>query len=330
MLLLSGLLLSLPGVLRAETPAGLLSPAPQPFTPPPERNWESLGIRESEIRLLDRFHRGSGYEGFHIAYKSVGMNLTGVLTRPYIRENDETKYPAIILNHGSAAGVTAPYRAIALDLARRGYVVLASTYRGRAGAEGRSQGRPEFAKGEVIDVLQLAALGRKLEYVDSLRMGILGDGEGGAITLQTIERSNIFRAAVAVSPPVFSGMAENNYAGLSYLREHSQQVFGRELSDAELVRELSSREMFRNARRIRTPLLLITSNTDLNHAAQMEFVGELKQFNVDHRLLDYQAMFPDFMTAADNGERPPDWSQIRDTAWTEVFAFLDQRLKPQN
>jgi dipeptidyl aminopeptidase/acylaminoacyl peptidase len=180
----------------------------------------------------------------------------------------------------------------------------------------------------VIDVLQLAALGRKLEYVDSLRIGILGDGDGAAITLQTIERSNIFRAAVAVSPPVFSGMAENNYAGMAYLRERFQQVFERELSDSELVRELSAREMFRNARRIRTPLLLITSNTDLNHPAQLEFVGELKQFNVDHRLLDYQAMFPDFLTAADNGDRPPNWNQVRDTAWTEIFAYFDERLKP--
>jgi dipeptidyl aminopeptidase/acylaminoacyl peptidase len=313
---------------RAETPAGLLNPPPESLAPPPERDWEKLGIRESEIHILERFYRGGGYEGFHIAYKCTGLNLTGILTRPYIREDDETKYPAIILNHGSAAGVTAPYRAIALDLARRGYVVLASTYRGQAGAEGRSEGRAEFAKGEVIDVLQLTALGRKLEYVDNLRMGVLGDGDGAAITLQTIERSNIFRAAVVVSPPVFSGMAENNYSGMAYLRERSQQVFGRELSDAELVRELSAREMFRNARRIRTPLLLITSNTDLNYPAQLEFVAELKQFNVDYRLLDYQAMFPGFMTASGNGERPPNWNQVRDTAWTEVFAFFDERLKP--
>lgn len=326
--LLLGLLLSLSFALLAETPAGLVKPPPETLTPPPERNWESLGIRESEIRVLERFHRGGGYEGFHIAYKCTGLNITGILTRPYIREDEEIKYPVIILNHGSAAGVTASYRAVALDLARRGYVVLASTYRGRAGPEGRSEGSPEFAKGEVIDVLQLMALGRKLEYVDSLRMGVLGEGDGAAITLQTIERSNIFRAAVVVSPPVFSGMAENGYAGLAYLRERSQQVFGRELSDSELVRELLAREMFRNARRIRTPLLLITSNTDLNYQAQLQFVAELKKFSVEHRLLDYPAMFPDFMTAADNGERPPNWNEIRDTAWGEVFAFFDERLKP--
>jgi dipeptidyl aminopeptidase/acylaminoacyl peptidase len=325
---LLGLLLSLPAVHRAETPAGLLNPPPQSLTPSPERNWENLGVRESEILVLERFHRGGGYEGFHIAYKSASLNITGILTRPYIREDEEIKYPVIILNHGSAAGVTAPYRAVALDLARRGYVVLASTYRGRAGAEGRSEGAPELAKGEVIDVLQLMALGRKLEYADSLRMGVFGDGDGAAITLQAIERSNIFRAAVVVSPLVFSGMAENGYAGMAYLRERSQQVFGRDLSDSELVRELMAREMFRNARRIRTPLLLIASNTDLNYQAQMQFVAELKKFSVEHRLLDYPAMFPDFMTAADNGGRPPNWNQIRDTAWGEVFAFFDERLKP--
>jgi len=311
----------------AETPPGLLSPEENSLTPPPERDWERLGIRESELRILERFHRGGGYEGFHVAYKSTGLDITGVLARPYIPDED-TMFPAIILNHGSAGGVTAPYRAVALDLARRGYVVLASTYRGRAGPEGRSQGLVELAKGEVIDVLQLTQLARKLEYVDPRRVGIMGEGEGGAITLQAIERSNVFEAAVVISPPLFSGMAETGYAGLGYLRERSAQLFGREMPESALIRELYAREMFRDARRIRTPLLFITSNTDLNYPVQSRFVARLGEMGIDHRFLDYEGMFADFMTASNSPDRPSNWNQVRDEAWGEVFRFLAEHVEP--
>jgi len=311
----------------AETPPGLLHAPSESLTPPPTRNWEALAIRDWEIRTFERFHRGGGYEGFHIAYSCAGLNIAGILTRPYIRD-EETKYPLIILNHGSDAGVTAPYRAVALDLARRGYVVLASTYRGRGGAEGRSQGVREFAKGEVIDVLQLTQLGRKLEYVDPQRMGILGEGIGGAIALQAIGRSNVFRAAAVISPPVFSAVAENGYPGLAQLRQVSRDIFGRELSDGELVRELRARETFANAPRIRTPLLFITTNTDFNYQSQLQFLGRLKQGGAEHELVDYEGMFPDFMTAPPSGERPPNWDQVRSEAWDKVFSFFAQRLQP--
>ena len=194
--------------LAAETPPGLLTLTGESSTPPPERDWEKLGIREWELRELERFHRGDGYEGFHVAYKSLKLHMTGILTRPYIVD-EETRYPLIVLNHGSERGVSERYRAVALELARRGYVVVAPTFRGRGGLEGRSQGLVEYGKGEVIDLLQLAQLARKLKYVDPTRSGIIGEGHGATATLLAMERSNVFHAAVVVSPAVFSGMVEN-------------------------------------------------------------------------------------------------------------------------
>ncbi len=344
--------LILPGVLAllslfptgaaAQTPAGLLTLSEESFVLPAERDWEKLGVSNRKIRILESFHRGGGYLGVHIAYNSSKMHVTGILARPYIppeimekyqkkgtAEEDESLigFPLVILNHGSPGGVGAPYRAIALELASRGYVVLASTYRGRAGIEGRSQGVAELAKGEVLDVLQLTELGRRLEYVDSLRMGIIGEGDGAAITLLAIERSNVFRVAVAISPPIFSGLAEFGFAGRKILKKRSRSLFGRELEQNDLLRELYARDMFRFLPKITTPLLLIAASSDPSYRDQLRFVEQLSAHGIEHQLLAYPGLFPEFMTAVDDGNRPPEWRQIQYAAWTEIFSALDKALQ---
>ena len=326
----------------AQTPAGLLTLSEESFVLPAERDWEKLGVSNRAIRILDRFHRGGGYEGFHIAYKGSKLHITGILARPYIppelmekyqekdtAEEDEELigFPLVILNHGSRGGISAPYRAIALELASRGYVVLASTYRGRAGLEGRSQGVAELAKGEVLDVLQLTELGRRLEYVDSLRMGIIGEGHGATITLLAIERSNVFQVAVAISPPIFSGLAEFGFAGRKILEDRSRELFGRELGQNDLLRELYARGTFRFLPQITTPLLLIATSSDPSYRDQLRFVDQLSVHGIEHRLLAYPGLFPEFMTAVDNGNRPPEWRQTQYAAWTEVFTVLDEALQ---
>ncbi len=314
----------------AQTPVGLQGPPPATTVVAPQRNWEALGIPGWELRSLERVHRGDGIEAFHIAY-TLGsthatnrVHLTGFMARPYIREDE--KYPAIILNHGGLDGVSAPYREVALELARRGYVVLASSYRGEQGSEGRSQGVIEFAKGEVLDVLQLTELARSQTYIDSLRMGIIGHGQGAAITVQAIGRSNIFKAAVAISPPLFSGMPEYGYAGMRLLYEMSPRLFGRELPEYQLRRELLQRDSFRFLPRIRTPLLLVGSDQDPGYEDHLRFVSNLESRGIDHRYLRFPGMPPDFMFSYDDGTQPARWRESRNDAWREVFSFIEERV----
>jgi dipeptidyl aminopeptidase/acylaminoacyl peptidase len=320
------LALSYATVAQAETPARLLTITSEPSFMPAQRNWKRLGVADWEMRHLERFHRGDGYEGWNIAYKSLDLNMTGVLTRPYIREDDEIKYPLVVLSHGSDRGVDPRYRAVALDLARRGYVVLAPTFRGRAGPEGRSEGVVQIGRNEVIDLLQLAQLGRKLEYVDSQRMAVLGEGHGATAALLAIERSNVFRAAVVVSPLIFSGMAEYGFAGINRLVELQGELFGRELSRTELVRELYAREMLRHAKRIRTPILFIHTDVDPSYSDQRRFLSVASEAVVKPKVREFPGMFPTFLTAADDGTRPPQWHDERDRAWEEIFYFLEEQM----
>ena len=311
--------------LLSETPPRLVALMSESSTPPPERDWAKLGIREWELRELERFHRGDGHEGFHVAYKSLKLHVTGILTRPYLVD-EETQYPLVVLNHGSERGVSERYRAVALEFARRGYVVVAPTFRGRGGLEGRSQGLVEYGKGEVIDLLQLAQLARKLDYVDPKRSGIIGEGHGATATLLAIERSNVFHAAVVISPAVFSGMVENTFAGIARLEGMSDRLFGKRLSQSALIRELRARDAFRNARRITTPLLFITTDGDPSYEDQRRFLGQLGEHGIDYRLLEFRGQAPDFVTAVNTGDRPLGWTEARDRAWEQIFAFLDEKM----
>lgn len=318
---------------QGQTPTGLLRlPTIETVRPAAERDWERIGVRTSELRFLERVHREELFDAHHVAYKSQDFGQTGFLATPPIEWDEEEPeealsiYPAIILAHGSERGVTAPFREIVYEFARRGYVVMAPSFRGHSGIEGRSQGAKEYAKGEVLDLLQAAQLVRKLPYVNSLRMAILGFDHGASVTVQAIVRSNIFQAAVAVSPVLFSGSPDFSFAGMRKLRSVYQREHGRDLTELQLMRELRRRDSFRNANHFYTPLLLITHDGDTAYNDQQRFVGFLQENGQEAYMQSFGGAFPGFLTVADNPTRPPSWLQIRDRAWTTLFDFVETRI----
>ena len=313
--------------IAAETPPGLLTLTEDPLIQSPDRNWKSLGIGTWEIRKLNRVSHGDGVEAWNIGYKSSDLSIAGFLAQPIVEYDESGKpkaaYPAIILCHGSAQGVTPAYREIAMEFARRGYVTAASSYRGQRGLAGQSEGSREYAKGEALDVMQLAQLVRKLDYVDSQRMAIWGQGEGGSIAAQAIGRTNIFQAAVLVAPALFSGTPDYRYAGLRRLASLTTQITGRQMSDGMLVRELRARDAFYNVAKISARTLIIAPENDPGAQELTLWVGALRSAGLEHRVLPYPGMFPDFMTAADNGLRPPNWTENREAAWANTFSWIE-------
>ncbi len=314
--------------LFAETPPGLEALTSDTALPSPERNWRRLGVQSWELRKLNRIVRADGVEGWNVAYKSGDLRIAGYMAHPYLRydEQGEPKgqWPVIVINPGGNQGVSRAYREVALAFARRGYIAVASGYRGGRGPEGRSEGSPEYAKGEIIDVLQLAQLVRKMDYVDSSRMAVLGEGHGAAITAQIVARSNIFRAAVIANPVLFSGTPEHSFAGLQRLRSIYQTRFGRNLSESQTIMELRMRDSFRSAARISTPTLIIASDNDPGIGETLSWVGLLREKGVPHEFLHYRTMFPNFLTAVDNGTRPPDWKRMRSEAWAGIFEWVEK------
>ncbi len=109
-------------------------------------------------------------------------------------------HPVIIFNHG---GVMQWGRIILPEvlefhrLAERGYIVLASNYRG----EGGSEGKPSMDGGDVDDVLALLKLVDVLPGADPKRVGMWGFSRGGFVTYGTLARTDRVAAAVIVGGP---------------------------------------------------------------------------------------------------------------------------------
>lgn len=316
----------------SQTPPGLANLTDDSVGTSAARDWAKIGIRTWEIRNLERVTRSGGIEAYNIAYKSGEYGITGFLARPIVRYDPdgepEELYPAVILNHGGRQGVTRAWREAAMEFARRGYVAAASSFRGQRGIEGSSQGRFEFAKGEVLDFLQLTQLVKKLDYVDPLRVVVVGEGHGGSVTAAGIGRSNVFRAAVVISPTLFSASPEYGYAGLQRLREVSNDMLGGSISESALVRELKAREAFTNVGNPRTAVLVMATGSDPDLQTTLRWSDTLRAKGVENQLLRYPSMFAGFVTATDNGIRPPDWRQNRDNAWENIFRWIEHYAPP--
>jgi dienelactone hydrolase len=319
--------------LHAQTPPGLLNlPATDAIQSSADRNWDRIYVPSSSLLLLERVHREASFDAHHVAFKSQDFSQLGLLAFPKIKWDKEdpeealTIYPAIVVAHGSENGVTQPYREIVYEFARRGYVVIAPSFRGHMGIEGRSQGTKEYAKGELLDLLQATQLVRKLPYVNSLRMAIVSFDHGASVAMQAVARSNIFQAAIAVSPVLFSGSPNFSFAGIHRLRSIYLRDYGRNLTEWQLMRELQLRDSFRNVKRFQTPLLLMTHDGDAAYNDQRRYVELLKEQGKEAYIRGYGGVFPGFMTAADNGARPASWRETRDLAWTTLFEFVESRI----
>jgi dipeptidyl aminopeptidase/acylaminoacyl peptidase len=127
-----------------------------------------------------------------ITYLSDGLRIKGYLVAP----NHGTHLPCVIYNRGGNRDFGKwTDESVALELAkiaRWGYVVVASQYRGTAGSEGRD----EFGGAEVNDVLTLITLLESYPQADASRIGMYGWSRGGLMTYLALARTDRVRAAV--------------------------------------------------------------------------------------------------------------------------------------
>jgi len=130
-----------------------------------------------------------------ITYSSGGLKVKGYLAVP--KEGD--RLPAVIFNRGGNRefGEITDEQAIRRlgGIARWGYVVAASQYRGTAGGEGKE----EFGGSDVDDVLNLIPLLESIPKVDGTRIGMFGWSRGGMMTYLALARTDRIAAAVVGS-----------------------------------------------------------------------------------------------------------------------------------
>ena len=171
------------------------TPTPHPLTIASMRQRTYPG---SEVTLVETLPPGSNYSRYLASYESDGLTIYALLTVPN-GEKPATGWPAIVFNHGfippDEYRTTERYVAYVDWLARSGYIVFRSDYRGHGDSEGEARGAygsPDYT----VDVLNAAAAMKQFPDADPNRIGMWGHSLGGYLTLRSMVIDDDIKAGV--------------------------------------------------------------------------------------------------------------------------------------
>ncbi len=129
---------------------------------------------------------------YDITYLSDGLKIKGYLIKPKTPGN----YPCIIYNRGGNrefGALSIGRAAVSLGrIAKKGYVIIASQYRGNGGGEGQE----EFGGKEVNDVIALTEAVKEVTSADAENIGMYGWSRGGMMTYIALTKTDKIKAAV--------------------------------------------------------------------------------------------------------------------------------------
>lgn len=177
------------------TPVPTATPTPHPLQIDAMRAREYPG---SDIVIEDILDPGVGYSRYYVSYLSEGLKIYALMTVPN-GEKPVTGWPVVIFNHGyippNVYRTTERYIAYVDLIARSGYIVFRSDYRGHDQSEGQAGGaysRPDYT----VDVLNAVASMKRYPDADPNRIGMWGHSMGGYITLRSMVITGDIRAGV--------------------------------------------------------------------------------------------------------------------------------------
>jgi dipeptidyl aminopeptidase/acylaminoacyl peptidase len=166
----------------------------------------------SEIVIEATLDPGDNYSRYYVSYLSDGIKIYALMTVP-TGEKPSSGWPVIIFNHGyippAVYRTTERYIAYVDQIARNGYIVFKSDYRGHDRSEGIAGGvytEPNYS----VDVLNAVASMKHYPDADPNRIGMWGHSMGGYITLRSmvvspdIKVGVIWAGVVAPYPDLFT------------------------------------------------------------------------------------------------------------------------------
>ncbi|MGE5642287.1 MAG: alpha/beta hydrolase family protein [Byssovorax cruenta] len=171
------------------------TPVPNPLQISAMRAREYPG---SDITSEETLDPGVNYNRYYVSYLSEGLKIYALMTVPN-GEKPATGWPVIIFNHGyippDVYVTTERYVAYVDLIARSGYIVFRSDYRGHANSEGEARGAyssPDYT----VDVLNAVASVKRYPDADPNRIGMWGHSMGGYITLRAMVITKDIKAGV--------------------------------------------------------------------------------------------------------------------------------------
>ena len=152
----------------------------------------------SDIVIESVLNPGVNYNRYLVSYQSEGFKIYALMTIPN-GEKPPMGWPVVIFNHGfippDVYVTTERYIAYVDLIARSGYIVFRSDYRGHGNSEGEAGGaysRPDYT----VDVLNAVASMKKHPDADPNRIGMWGHSMGGYITLRSMVTTSDIKVGV--------------------------------------------------------------------------------------------------------------------------------------
>ena len=171
------------------------TPVPNPLQISAMRAGEYPG---SDITIEQTLDPGVNYNRYYVSYLSEGLKIYALMTVPD-GEKPAAGWPVIIFNHGyippEVYVSTERYIAYVDLIARSGYIVFRSDYRGHGNSEGEARGAygsPDYT----VDVLNAVASVKRYTDADPNRIGMWGHSMGGYITLRSMVITKDIKAGV--------------------------------------------------------------------------------------------------------------------------------------
>jgi uncharacterized protein len=214
-------------------------------------------------RILRTEYETADYTRYDVTYRSDELTVSGVLVRP----KGPGPFPGIVLNHGyidPSYYVTGQGLAREQDaLARAGFVVLHTDYRGHAASDPVPPVDRETRLGYTRDAVNAVEALKKLPYVDAERLAMLGRSMGGGVTMNALVTQPGLVDAAAIYDSVSSRFLDNlehfTRPGRPEVVDALFEQFGTPAQSPRFYRELSPRTYFD---RIAEPLLVHHGTAD--------------------------------------------------------------------
>ncbi len=231
-------------------------------------------VEQRGFRIESEFE--NGIDCHRIVYLSDGFRVVGFVVKP---AKVESRLPVILFNRGGGleyGNITKENLIYLSFLASKGYVLIASQYRGNSGGEGRE----EFGGKDVDDVLNLIPLAKSLPFTDPGRIGMLGFSRGGMMTYLAIKEGAPIKAAAVVG-----GLSDL----LQFFEEKGKDKMKhgiRELVGPD-IEEYRKRSAYDWPERINVPVLILHGEEDrVVDVSQAKKFGErMKALGKPHELV---------------------------------------------
>lgn len=174
---------------------------------------KQIPLEGKNLQLTSILEDNSLYTRHAISYESNGLTISGIMNIP----KGEGPFPLVILNHGYIdPAIYTQGRGLKREqdyLARNGFAVLHTDYRGHALSDESPYGNAVYDAGieYALDSMNaiIAARNANLEAVDASRIGMLGHSLGGGVALNVATARPDLVDAIILYAPVHSDAWEN-------------------------------------------------------------------------------------------------------------------------